>query len=637
MDDMKITMTFLVRNEEDILEQNILFHHAQGINSFIVMDNLSTDRTPEIIRALSSKLNVEYIYQPQDDYSQSEWVTEMAKHACTVHKADWVINNDADEFWCSRTGTIRDFIASMPEDVGVLRLRRHNAILGTKGRDLLLSAAHPEFTEFFEENSTNVIGLPLPGKCIHRASPIVSVAQGNHDVSGVNGQIIDVESSAYILHYPYRTLTHYKNKIRLGGSAYNRNTSLPSNMGTTWRHHFNLLGTDAIEEFWKRLCVPSSDVLIGAAEGKFFKDRSIVEFLKESRVQYYQKVLGESLTRLMQSTKVEVDSFIDAHVKLLRQFPEEERTRRPFYQNLEFCLNGPKFHLAQIEELEPTGSGINFCKKFPKLRDIFSLFPRNQSFLSFLSTLLHISNPDGVAQLCADCNRKPVILHVSCAPRLHLAQESIASFSDLKDDYHHLIILGKPGERTEDNVELDLSYDGLILSVPVPDDYENLHRKIFYALMIIHLVANPTCVVKIDDNLVLHDVEEFTTLIERVVSKKIDYAGRLVGSRFHDTQWHGWHINKCRDASIEERGYQYPLPAQYAAGGYGYILGKQGIAACAYMYLAMKEFFSMKSVGLEDAYVGHAMYAKGIELEDVASEKNLLSLPGLSSRDTIAT
>ena len=55
------------------------------------------------------------------------------------------------------------------------------------------------------------------------------------------------------------------------------------------------------------------------------------------------------------------------------------------------------------------------------------------------------------------------------------------------------------------------------------------------------------------------------------------------------------------------------------------------------MYLAMKEFFSMKSVGLEDAYVGHAMYAKGIELEDVASEKNLLSLPGLSSRDTIAT
>lgn len=39
----KITMTLLVRNEADILEDNIRFHHAMGVDSFIVMDNLSTD------------------------------------------------------------------------------------------------------------------------------------------------------------------------------------------------------------------------------------------------------------------------------------------------------------------------------------------------------------------------------------------------------------------------------------------------------------------------------------------------------------------------------------------------------------------------------------------------------------------
>ena len=39
----RVVMTLLVRNEEDVVAENILFHHAQGVESFLVMDNLSTD------------------------------------------------------------------------------------------------------------------------------------------------------------------------------------------------------------------------------------------------------------------------------------------------------------------------------------------------------------------------------------------------------------------------------------------------------------------------------------------------------------------------------------------------------------------------------------------------------------------
>ena len=49
----RVVMTLLVRNEEDVIAENILFHHAQGVESFLVMDNLSTDATSAILRRLA--------------------------------------------------------------------------------------------------------------------------------------------------------------------------------------------------------------------------------------------------------------------------------------------------------------------------------------------------------------------------------------------------------------------------------------------------------------------------------------------------------------------------------------------------------------------------------------------------------
>ena len=34
----RVVMTLLVRNEEDVIAENILVHYAQGVESFLVMD-----------------------------------------------------------------------------------------------------------------------------------------------------------------------------------------------------------------------------------------------------------------------------------------------------------------------------------------------------------------------------------------------------------------------------------------------------------------------------------------------------------------------------------------------------------------------------------------------------------------------
>ena len=53
--EVKLFMTLLVKNEEGMLEENLQFHKAMGVDGFIITDNNSTDSTPDIIRKYKQK------------------------------------------------------------------------------------------------------------------------------------------------------------------------------------------------------------------------------------------------------------------------------------------------------------------------------------------------------------------------------------------------------------------------------------------------------------------------------------------------------------------------------------------------------------------------------------------------------
>src|SRR4051794_32396739 len=55
---MKLAMTLLVRNEEDILEANLDFHLSRGVDFVIAIDNNSEDDTGRILDAYASKGSV---------------------------------------------------------------------------------------------------------------------------------------------------------------------------------------------------------------------------------------------------------------------------------------------------------------------------------------------------------------------------------------------------------------------------------------------------------------------------------------------------------------------------------------------------------------------------------------------------
>jgi hypothetical protein len=114
---MTLVMTLKVRDEEDVIEDNLRFHRALGVDFFVVTDNGSVDRTPEILARYEDAGLARVLRDESGDLRTlgAEWYTRMGRMAATEYGADWVIHNDADEFWWPLSGNLKQALAAVPE------------------------------------------------------------------------------------------------------------------------------------------------------------------------------------------------------------------------------------------------------------------------------------------------------------------------------------------------------------------------------------------------------------------------------------------------------------------------------------------------------------------------------------------
>ncbi|HEV2740329.1 MAG TPA: glycosyltransferase family 2 protein [Candidatus Elarobacter sp.] len=264
-------MTLLVRDEQDILRENLDYHLARGVDEVILMDNLSSDGTADIAREYERAGKLHYMFQPRDDYSQGRWVTQMANRAINELGADWVINGDADEFWWPCRGSIKDAFASIEENVVAVSVERSNFVARVDNGEPFWQRMNIRRLV-----SLNPIGEPLPAKVAHRALADIVVEQGNHRVH-VGGRLADCAPGPLtILHFPVRSRAQFRNKIAKGGAAYARNTELDQATGSAWRFLYGLYLDGELDEVYDKEVMAEEEIAVGLAAGALVRDNRLV-------------------------------------------------------------------------------------------------------------------------------------------------------------------------------------------------------------------------------------------------------------------------------------------------------------------------------------------------------------------------
>lgn len=286
----KVAMSLLVRDEADIIHENICFHAAHGIDTFVVTDNGSIDGTRDQLTALSKRFNLHIIDEPRHTIDQDLWVTRMAEWLRENTDVEWVINNDADEFWVTDGMSLpealrRDLAESDVEDIGVLSCERFN-YLPSQG-----DVCAREYR--FYHNKLKVIkdaqttpGRPLDNvlitlqghKVASRLSGLKTIAMGNH-AAAHSGQMVHSKYIS-IAHYPLRTFDQFRTKVVNHGSSIARNDRFGQGINWHLRGWYDsyLLGQLEIE--YNRYVIGSERECDLIESGVLQKDASLTELVR---------------------------------------------------------------------------------------------------------------------------------------------------------------------------------------------------------------------------------------------------------------------------------------------------------------------------------------------------------------------
>ena len=211
-------MTLIVRDERDVVEQQLAFHLAAGVDLVLVTDHASSDGTEEVLARYEREGAVHVTREPEGPFRQRDWVTRMARAAAVEHGADWVISSDADEFWWPRGGSLKEVLGSIPGRYGLVQsFVRHLVPTPADGRP-------------FHERMTLRLAAEAPindprspwrpfRKIAHRGHPRVEAVEGSHSVGGTGFVPLRGWYPLEVLHFPIRTAEQLERKGALWGSA----------------------------------------------------------------------------------------------------------------------------------------------------------------------------------------------------------------------------------------------------------------------------------------------------------------------------------------------------------------------------------------------------------------------------------
>lgn len=189
----------VVKNEADIIERTITHLVEQGVDSILVADNGSTDGTLSILRTLEDRLGIYVAVDHEPGHFHGQKMDALARAAARAG-ADWIVPFDADELWFAADDTtLADALRSC--HASIARAEMHNAF------PIEGSSSGPEWC-------IDRVSAPLE-KVAFKWHPLAQLHHGNHAVTRPGRS----SSPLRIVHLPWRSLSQFESKVRIGAAA----------------------------------------------------------------------------------------------------------------------------------------------------------------------------------------------------------------------------------------------------------------------------------------------------------------------------------------------------------------------------------------------------------------------------------
>lgn len=265
-------MTLWIKNEDDIIDQNIQYHLNTGVDYIIATDNNSTDNTRDILLKYEKENVLKYYHSDSIAHEQSKYVKIMAREAYSKYKADWVINNDADEFWVTGFNNLKDCFKEFKDNKFLVPYRSDFVFM--RGDDIFYKKMlYKRYTGQF--------------KCAHRGTKNITVSFGNHwarcpqwGISPRKGNV--PRDCLEILHFPLRNSKQIKNKIVNGTKAILNNKGAGTYCCAHWRPHYNTFEkNNSIEEVIRNIEIKTGRLKSLLARNVLKEDLRLVNFFKK--------------------------------------------------------------------------------------------------------------------------------------------------------------------------------------------------------------------------------------------------------------------------------------------------------------------------------------------------------------------
>ena len=247
-------------------------------------------RRREILERYRKAGLAQILLKPADEFYRPnpEWVTDMARLAATEHDADWVINNDADEFWWPLAGDLKTALESVPERYMAVAAPRPEFVARPDGpgpfyermtirerlstvRPKLAHRAHPEIVA---PSGAHRVALPGAGAPGHRGRPWLRSAV--EDTIEAEGWLTPAPVFPMrILHYPVRSYDQYRRRVEISHAG-ERHTG-----DERAQEIYAALAEDRLEEVYANYAPGDTAVADAIERGHLVEDTRIRDAIRD--------------------------------------------------------------------------------------------------------------------------------------------------------------------------------------------------------------------------------------------------------------------------------------------------------------------------------------------------------------------